>query len=147
MGIHEWRSFQILLKRFPGTLRIHPGSAPVRVAFPCEKKTVRRKAGREPKLAAITNDFHNVRMQQRFAADEGDAHRSQAANLTDPKLQIVELRMRPRIIVTRAIGTIEIASVGEIKAALKRFAVKKTLARFKQVITGKFAADWSSTFM
>ena len=50
--------------------------------------------------------------------------------------------MRPAVVVLGAIGTIEIATVRDIKTALQRSAVEKTLTRFQNVIAGKFAADF-----
>ena len=50
--------------------------------------------------------------------------------------------MRPAIVVFGAIGTIEIATVRDVKAALQGFAVEETLTRFQNVIAGKFTADF-----
>ena len=50
--------------------------------------------------------------------------------------------MRPAVVVLGAIGTIEIATVRDVKTALQRFAVEQTLARFQNIIAGKFAADF-----
>ena len=49
--------------------------------------------------------------------------------------------MRPAVVVLGAIGTIEIATVRDVKAALQGFAVEETLTRFQNVIAGKFAAN------
>jgi hypothetical protein len=49
--------------------------------------------------------------------------------------------MRLRVIVFGAVGAIEIALVRQVKAALERLAVEKTLAGFEQIIAGKFPAD------
>ncbi len=49
--------------------------------------------------------------------------------------------MRPAVVVLGAIGTIEIATIRDVKTALQRFAVEETLARFQNVIAGKFTAD------
>ena len=51
--------------------------------------------------------------------------------------------MRPAIVVFGAIGTIEIATVRDVKAALQRFAVEQTLTRFQNVIAGEFTADFA----
>ena len=50
--------------------------------------------------------------------------------------------MRPAIVVFGAVGTIEIATVRDVKAALQGFAVEETLTRFQNVIAGKFPADF-----
>jgi hypothetical protein len=50
--------------------------------------------------------------------------------------------MRPAVIVLSAIGTIEITTIRDIKAALERFTVEEALSRFQNVIAGKFAADF-----
>ena len=49
--------------------------------------------------------------------------------------------MRPAIVVFGAIGTIEIATVRDVKTALERFAVEETLARLQNVVAGEFTAD------
>src|SRR6266404_2641402 len=51
--------------------------------------------------------------------------------------------MRPAVIVLSAIGTIEIATIRDVKTALQRFPVEETLTRFQNVITGKFTADFT----
>jgi len=50
--------------------------------------------------------------------------------------------MRPAVVVLGAIGTIEITTIRHVKTALQRFAVDQALARFQNVIAGKFAADF-----
>ena len=50
--------------------------------------------------------------------------------------------MRPAVVVLGAIGTIEIATIRDVKTALQRFAVEETLTRFQNVIAGKFTADF-----
>ncbi len=50
--------------------------------------------------------------------------------------------MRPAVVVLGAIGTIEITTIRYVKTALQRFAVEEALARFQNVIAGKFAADF-----
>jgi len=50
--------------------------------------------------------------------------------------------MRPAVVVLSAIGTTEITTIRDIKAALQGFAIEKTLTRFQNVIAGKFAADF-----
>src|SRR5205085_4386252 len=69
-------------------------------------------------------------------------HGAEIADFADPKLQILELRMRLRVIVLGAIGAIEVALVGEVEAALQRLPVEKAFAGFEQVVAGKFAADF-----
>src|SRR6059058_3491435 len=81
-------------------------------------------------------------MEQRLAADERDPHRAEIADLADPKLEVLELRVRFRVIVLGAIGAIEVALVGEIEAALQRLPVEQAFAGFEQVVAGKFAADF-----
>ena len=49
--------------------------------------------------------------------------------------------MRPAVVVLGAIGTIEIATVRDVKTALQGFAVEQTLTRFQNVVAGKFAAN------
>ena len=49
--------------------------------------------------------------------------------------------MRPAVIVLGAIGTIEIATIRDVKTALQGFAIEQTLTRFQNVIAGKFAAN------
>ena len=48
--------------------------------------------------------------------------------------------MRPAVVVLGAIGTIEIATIRDIKTALQRFAIEQTHARFPNIIAGKFTA-------
>ena len=50
--------------------------------------------------------------------------------------------MRPAVVVLGAISTIEITTIRHVKTALQRFAVNEALARFQNVIAGKFAADF-----
>ena len=50
--------------------------------------------------------------------------------------------MRSTVVVLGAIGTIEITTIRHVKTALQRFAVDEALARFQNVIAGKFAADF-----
>jgi hypothetical protein len=49
--------------------------------------------------------------------------------------------MRPAVVVLGAIGTIEIATIRDVKTALEGFSVEETLTRFQNVIAGKFAAN------
>ncbi len=107
-----------------------------------EEETVGRQAGGESELAAVTDDLDHVRMQQRLAAHERDSHRPEIADFADPKLEVLELRMRLRVIVFRAVGAIEIALIGQVEAALERLAIEDALAGFEQVIAGEFAADF-----
>ena len=51
--------------------------------------------------------------------------------------------MRPAVVVFGAIGTIKIAAVSDVKAALQRLPVEETLTRFQNVIAGKFTADFA----
>src|ERR1700675_4716225 len=81
-------------------------------------------------------------MHKRLAPDESDAHGAKLTNFPYPFFQIVEARVRPAVVVLSAIGTIKIATVSHVKTALQRFAVEQTLARFQNVIAGKFAADF-----
>src|SRR5438270_3662184 len=81
-------------------------------------------------------------MHKRFTADQSDPHGAQITNFPNPFFQIVEARMRPAVVVLGAIGTIKIATVRDVKTALQRFAVEQALARFKNVIAGKLAADF-----
>ena len=55
--------------------------------------------------------------------------------------------MRPAIVVFGAIGTIEIATVRDVKTALQRFPVEETLTRLQNVIAGEFTADFAKSFM
>ena len=48
--------------------------------------------------------------------------------------------MRPAVVVLSAIGTTEITTIRDIKAALQGFAIEKTLTRFQNVIARKFTA-------
>ncbi len=50
--------------------------------------------------------------------------------------------MRPAIVVFGAISAIEVAPVRNIKATLQRSPVEEPLARFQNVIAGKFATDF-----
>jgi hypothetical protein len=50
--------------------------------------------------------------------------------------------MRPAVVVLGAIRTIQIAAVRDIKTALQRLAIEKTLTGFHNVIAGKFAPDF-----
>src|SRR5438874_8562166 len=107
-----------------------------------EEKTVRGQAGSKAQFAAVANEFDNIRMHKRLAADESDPHGAQLTNFPYPFFQIVEARMRPAVVVLGAIGTIEITAIRHIKTALQRFAVEETLTGFQNVIAGKFAADF-----
>src|SRR6185436_15389262 len=80
-------------------------------------------------------------MHQRLASDERDSHCAEVADFADPKFQVRQLRMRPTVVVFRAIGAIEIAAIGQIKTALERLAIEEALAGLEDVITGKLAAD------
>ena len=80
-------------------------------------------------------------MRERLTAYESNAHSAKLANLPNPFFQIVEGGMRPAVVVLRAIGTIEIAMIRDIKTALQRFAIEQTLARFQNIVAGKFTAD------
>jgi hypothetical protein len=51
--------------------------------------------------------------------------------------------MRPAVVVFGAIGTIEIATVGDVKTALQRFPVEETLDRLQNAIAGEFTADFA----
>src|SRR5438067_11386430 len=82
-------------------------------------------------------------MPERLAADASDAHGAKLANFPYPFFQIVEARMRPAIVVFGAIGTVEIATVRDVKTALQRFPVEQTLTRFQNVVAGEFTADFS----
>jgi hypothetical protein len=53
----------------------------------------------------------------------GDNIEGARDNFPYPFFQIVEARMRSAVVVLGAIGTIEIATVGDVKAALQRFPV------------------------
>src|SRR6202040_1353729 len=48
----------------------------------------------------------------------------------------------PAVVIFGAIGTIEIAPIRDVQAALQGFAVEETLTRFQDVIAGKFATDF-----
>ena len=82
-------------------------------------------------------------MGEWFPADKRNAHGTKVANLTNPFFKIVKAGMWPAIIVLGAIGTIEVTTVRHIKAALQRFPVEETPARFQNVVTGKLAADFT----
>ena len=79
-------------------------------------------------------------MHKRLAADKSDPHGAKLTNFPNPFFQIVEARIRPAVVLLGAIGTIEIATVRDVKTALQRFAVEQTLARFQNIIAGKFTA-------
>ena len=51
--------------------------------------------------------------------------------------------MRPAVVVFGAIGTVKIATVRDVKTALQRFPIQKTLTRFENVIAGEFTADFA----
>jgi hypothetical protein len=81
-------------------------------------------------------------MHERFAAHERDSHRPQIADFFDPKLEVFQLRMGPRVIVFGAIRAIEVAPISQVQAALERLAIEEPLARFEQIIAGKFPTDF-----
>src|SRR5260370_5743853 len=108
-----------------------------------EEKTVRGQAGGKAEFATVANDFDNIRMQERLAADESDPDGAKVANFPYPFFQIVEARVRPAVVIFGAIGTIEIATIRDVKTALQRFTVDEALGRFQNVIAGKFAANVS----
>jgi len=96
---------------------------------------------------AVTNDFDNIWVHERLAADESDPHGTKFTNFPYPFFQIVEGRMRPAVVVLSAISTIEVTTIRHIKTALQRSAIEKTLTRFQNVIARKFAADLVESFM
>src|SRR6266566_4189295 len=110
--------------------------------FTRQEETVGGQAGGKAEFAAVANEFDNIRMHQRLTADQSNAHGAKLTNFPNPFFQIVEARMRPAVVVLRAIGTIEITTIRHVKTALQRFTVDEPLARFQNVITGKFAADF-----
>src|SRR5713101_2204678 len=99
----------------------------VREEFTGKEEPVGGQTRGKAELAAVANEFDNIRMHERLAADESDAHGAKLANFPYPFFQIVEPRMRPAVVVLGAIGTIKIATVRHVKAALQRFPVEKTL--------------------
>src|SRR5436190_17895040 len=109
---------------------LEPGVFQFRDEFTREEEPISGQARGKPEFAAVTNEFHNIRMHERLAADESDAHGAKLANFPYPFFQIVEARMRPAIVVFGAIGTVEIPTVRDVKTALQRFAVGQTLTRF-----------------
>src|SRR5207248_10727241 len=96
--------------------------------------------GGKAQCAAVASEFDNFRMHRRLAADESDPHGAQLTKFSYPFFQIVEARMRPAVVVLGAIGTIEITTIRHVKTALQRFAVDEALARFQNVVAGKFTA-------
>src|SRR5213075_708157 len=108
-----------------------------------EKKAVGGQAGGKAQLATVANEFDNIRMHERLAADESDPHGAQLTNFPYPFFQIVEARMRPAVVVLGAIGTIEITTIRDVKTALQRLTVDQALTRFQNIITGKFTADFA----
>src|SRR5207248_10915797 len=109
--------------------------------FAREEKTIGGQAGGKTEFAAVANKFDNIWMHERLAADQSDAHGAKFPNFPNPFLQIVEAGMRPAVVVLGAIGTIEIATIRDVKTALEGFSVEETLTRFQNVIAGKFAAN------
>src|SRR6266480_5586365 len=109
--------------------------------FTRQEETVGGQAGGKAEFATVANEFDNIRMHQRLTADQSNAHGAKLTNFPNPFFQIVEARMRPAVVVLGAIGTIEIATVRDVKTALQGFAVEETLTRFQNVIAGKFAAN------
>jgi hypothetical protein len=73
------------------------------------------KLGAAAALLNRADDFNYVGMEQRFAADQSDSHRFEIADFANPRLQVLELRMRLRVIVLGAVGAIEIAFVGQAR--------------------------------
>src|SRR6266404_1638167 len=120
---------------------LEPGVFQFRDEFTREEETIGGQARGKPEFAAVANEFDNIRMHERLAADESDAHGAKLANFPYPFFQIVEARVRPAVVVFGAIGTIEIATIRDVKAALQRLAVEETLTRFQDIIAGKFAAN------
>src|SRR6266480_1361957 len=121
---------------------LEPGVFQFRDEFTREEETIGGQARGKPEFAAVANEFDNIRMPERLAADESDAHGAKLANFPYPFFQIVEARVRPAVVVFGAIGTVEIATVRDVKTALQRFPIEETLTRFQNVIAGKFAADF-----
>ena len=111
-----------------------------------EQETVCRSARRETQLATVAHQLDNIWMRERFAADERDPHRAEFANFAGPLLQVIERRMRTRVVVLRAIGAIEIASIRHVQAALQRSTVDQPLRRFEQIVLAEFAADLAQDF-
>jgi hypothetical protein len=79
-------------------------------------------------------------MHERLTAHQSDAHSAKITNLPGPFFKVVEARMGSAIVVLRAIGAIEVALVGDVKAALERFTIEKTLTGLQNIIAGKFTA-------
>src|SRR2546423_4202031 len=81
-------------------------------------------------------------MHERLAAHERDPHRAEIADFFDPKLEVFQLRMWPRVVVFGAIRAVEVAAIREVDAALKRLPVVEPLRRFEQIKAGKFPTDF-----
>src|SRR6266550_4530264 len=120
---------------------LEPGVFEFRDEFTREEETVGGQARGKAEFAAVANEFDNIRMHERLAADKSDAHRPEFANFPYPFFQIIEARVRPAVVVLGAIGTIKIATVRDVKTALQRFPVEETHTGFQNVIAGEFAAD------
>src|SRR5260370_29339054 len=98
-----------------------------------EEKTVRGQAGGKAEFATVANEFYNIRMHERLAADESDPHGAKVANFPYPFFQIVEARVRPAVVIFGAIGTIGIATIRDVKPALSPFAVDQSPFRLQNV--------------
>jgi|SRR6266536_974825 len=122
---------------------LEPGVFQFRDEFTREEETIGGQTRGKPEFAAVANEFDNIRMHERLAADESDAHGAKLANFPYPFFQIVEARVRPAVVVFGAIGTVEIATVRDVKTALQRFPIEETLTRFQNVIAGEFTADFA----
>src|SRR5260370_40185492 len=94
-----------------------------------EEKTVRGQAGGKAEFATVANEFDNIRMHERLAADESDPHGAKVANFPYPFSQIVEARVRPAVVIFGAINTIEISTIPSGNTAFQRVSVDETLGR------------------
>src|SRR6476660_1333036 len=63
-----------------------------------KEKPVGGQARGKPEFAAVANEFDNIRMHERLAADESDAHGPEFANFPYPFFQIIEARVRPAVV-------------------------------------------------
>src|SRR5260370_8075401 len=82
-----------------------------------EEKTVRGQAGGKAEFATVANEFDNIRMHERLAADESDPHGAKVANFPYPFFQIVEARVRPPFVIFCAIDTIRLSTTLNLKTS------------------------------
>jgi hypothetical protein len=72
----------------------------------------------------VTHHLHNVRMLERFAPLQTEAHDVELPHMVHPLLEISQGRMRNRVVELVAIVAIQVALFGHVQVRSPRFGVK-----------------------